>query len=136
MGIPTISARAAVCVSKQCCYIVTESDLDKLIRTCLSIFLRLNLSQLSGSLPSKHCPVAIMENTQSERLTYDGGAGGAFVEGQTGGQDVVEPRKKASDLWRGRHVTNSADTTLRSRTFVKHTLTLFGKKNKKQQSTF
>lgn len=50
-----------------------------------------------------------MENTQSEWWTYDGGAGGAFVEGQAGGQDVVEPREKASDLRRDGHVTVSAE---------------------------
>lgn len=32
--------------------------------------------------------------------TYDGRAGGAFVESQAGGQDVVEPGEKASDLRR------------------------------------
>lgn len=33
-------------------------------------------------------------------VTYNGRAGRAFVEGQAGGQDVVEPGEKASDLWR------------------------------------
>lgn len=31
--------------------------------------------------------------------TYSGWAGGAFVKGQAGWQDVVKPWKKASNLW-------------------------------------
>ena len=63
------------------------------------------------------------------RATYSRWAGGAFVEGQACRQDVVEPRKKTSDLWRrNQHV--KSDRRQRSRNtaqqlHVKTTIMLF-----------